>query len=142
MEEFKDALKRLRIMGKMIGRLSLRRRLMPSGPAELDEFLRIVFRRVSGITWRKKNVGGSKAGEVGGRARGKEAMRGTEKMAREERRHEVSGREGRRERDSGGEEASGVEERRCRRGEMGRSIKQIKAVKREVRRQIRGFRPS
>lgn len=78
MEEFKDALKRSRIMGKMIGRLSLRRRLMPSGSTELDEYLMIVFRRVSGITWRKKKVGGLEAGEVGGSAREKEAMGGTQ----------------------------------------------------------------
>lgn len=54
MEEFKEKLKRSRMIGKVTGRLSRRRRrVIPSGPAELDEFLKSALQRTSGVIWAK-----------------------------------------------------------------------------------------
>lgn len=54
MEELRERLKRSRMRGKTIGRLSMRRRrLISSSPVELDEHLMNALYKMSGVMWEK-----------------------------------------------------------------------------------------
>lgn len=53
-KEFRERLKRSRMMGKITGKLSMtRRRFRLSGPVELKVHVKSALRRMTGVMWRK-----------------------------------------------------------------------------------------